>query len=1089
MERRIIVRGARTNNLQGIDVVIPHGQLTVVTGVSGSGKSSLAFDTLYSEGQRLYVESMSAYARQFLERMRRPPVDSISGMLPSIALEQKNSVTNARSTVGTATEINDYLRLLYANVGHTVCPDCGVEAEKHSPQTAVRFLDSLPEGTRFLVLAPIAVESERRLGFLREHLASAGFRRVLVRGEVIDIAECRMPIADLKIGDRQSAIGNFLEVAVDRLAKSAERMSRAADSLEMAFRISSRGAVLQLLDGEGRPTERHHFFSGLVCRSCGREFREPQPEMFSFNSGIGACPKCEGFGKDATLDFDKIIPDPSKSLEDYAVALWSTPVLKMMTEWMVEKAQEDGIPTDVPFRDLTAEQKRWVIEGKEGRGDEDFVGIRGFFAWLESKKYKIQNRILIARYRRYVTCPTCGGTRLKPEAQHVKVGGKGITELLELPVPELRRFFETLQLPPAEEEAARTLLREIRGRIQYLDDVGLSYLTLGRETRTLSGGEAQRIHLASALGCSLTNTLYVLDEPTVGLHAADTHRLLAVLRALTGKGNTVVCVEHDPEIIEGADRVIDLGPGAGEHGGRVVFEGAIADLVGGTPSSPLPSGEGGKAAGGASASSPLLSGEGRVRDAGSSAAPVSGVPHPIPLPGGEGGKAVGGASAPRVVSLTADYLRQRAGKGDRTLLREAPKGHCVQKGPVPFSREPKQWLHVRGACQHNLKNLDVRVPLGVLACVTGVSGAGKSTLINTTLYAHYLRNRGEAGPEPGKCRSISGLGKVDEIILVDQKPLGRSARSNAATYTKAYDDIRRVFGATRRARTLGITASHFSFNIPGGRCEACQGMGTQTVDMQFLADVTVTCDVCGGHRFQKRVLEVTCRDRTVLDVLQMTVGEAMEFFEDTAPLVAKLRPLAEVGLGYLRLGQSTSTLSGGEAQRLKLAAYLSKVPPLPSSSGPLPLGEGRVRGAVAARSSTAAPHPRPLPRGEGGRVPLPKGEGGRVPLPKGEGEWRARRAGMHALLIFNEPTVGLHMADVQVLMGVLQRLVDEGHSVLIVEHNLDVIRQADWIIDLGPGGGDQGGELVAEGQPEAIMASGRSVTGRFLKERFGCRGS
>ena len=959
MDRQIVVRGARTNNLQGVNAAFPHRQLAVVTGVSGSGKSSLAFDTLYAEGQRLYVESMSAYARQFLERMRRPPLESISGMLPSIALEQRNQATNPRSTVGTATELNDFLRLLFANFGRTVCPDCGIEAEKHSPQTAARFVESLPDGARFLVLAPIAAESAARLKFLREHLESAGYRRVLARGEVVELADCRLPLADL-------TTQGCLEVVVDRLEKRAGRESRAADSLESAFGLASRGAVVQVLDARGRPGERHHFFAGLVCRSCGREFREPQPEMFSFNSGIGACPRCEGFGKEGVLDLERIIPDQGKTLAGYAVALWATPVLKMMTDWMLECAAKDGIPTDVPFRDLTAAQKRWVIEGKPstslgpgpGEGDDDFCGIKGFFGWLESKKYKIQNRILIARYRRYITCPDCGGGRLKPDARFVKLGGRSFTELLELPVPELHRFFDSLALPPAEAQGARSLLREVRSRLQYLEDVGLGYLTLSRETRTLSGGEAQRIGLASALGSALTNTLYVLDEPTVGLHAADTQRLLRILRALTGKGNTVVCVEHEPEVILGADRVIDLGPGAGEQGGRVVFEG--------TPQALLETGQG----------------------------------------------------------KTADYLRQRQ------RLEWPSRG-----------RKPRDFITIRGASQHNLKHLTARIPLGVLACVTGVSGAGKSTLVNTTLCAHWRARKGEPGGEPGKCRSIAGLDKVDEIVLVDQRPVGRSARSNAATYTKAYDDIRRVFAVTRRARTLGITAAHFSFNVPGGRCESCQGMGTQTVDMQFLADVTVTCDACGGRRFQKRVLEVTERGRSILDVLEMTIAEAMEFFEDAPPLVAKLRPLAEVGLGYLRLGQSTATLSGGELQRLKLAAYISEA-------------------ASAARSTRHA-----------ARVTD-----------------HASRVTRHALIILNEPTVGLHMADVQVLMAVLQRLVDDGHSVLIVEHNLDVIAQADWVLDLGPGGGEAGGELVAEGPPEAIMACERSVTGRFLKGRLGTTG-
>lgn len=925
MDRQITVRGARTHNLQGINVVIPHGRLTVVTGVSGSGKSSLAFDTLYSEGQRLYVESMSAYARQFLERMERPPVESITGMLPSIALEQKNTVTNARSTVGTATETNDFLRLLFANIGRTACPDCGLEAERHSPETAVKFLGTLDEGARFLVVAPLAVESKRHLGFLRESLAGAGFRRILHQGQVVELAG---------VSSRALAKANSLEIVVDRLVKRAGRLSRAADSIELAFRVSSHGAIIHEVDAAGHPAERHHFYAGLVCRSCGRGFPEPQPEMFSFNSGVGACPRCEGFGKDSCLDLDKVIPDRGVSLEAGAIAAWATPAYRKLFLWMLEMAQGAGVPTDVPYRKLSAAQKRWVVEG-DGAARGGFKGIRGFFAWLERKKYKVQNRIMIARYRRYVTCPDCGGARLKPEAQHVKVGGKSFPQLLEMPVPQLHTFFRKLKLSPPDAEAARSLLREILGRLEYLEDVGLSYLTLNRETRTLSGGEAQRIHLASALGSPLTNTLYVLDEPTVGLHAADTHRLLDILRALTAKGSTVVCVEHDPEIIEGADRVIDLGPGAGEHGGRVVFDG--------TPKALRRSAKG----------------------------------------------------------KTADYLR------GRIALPSANRG-----------RTPRRFITLRGASQHNLKNLDVRIPLRVLACVTGVSGAGKSTLVNSTLYANYLRRKGNRGPDPGRVRSIVGLKNIDDIILVDQTPIGRSTRSNAATYTKAYDGIRRLFAATRRARTLGMAARDFSFNVPGGRCETCQGIGTQTIDMQFLADVTIVCEQCGGKRFQKRVLDVTLDGRTILDALAMTVAEAIEFFKDTPTLVAKLEPLIEVGLGYLRLGQSTATHSGGEAQRLKLAAYLAK----------------------------AEKH-------------------------------------RHYLFIFNEPTVGLHMADVQVLMDVLQRLVDEGHSVLVVEHNLDVIRQADWVIDLGPGGGDAGGQLVAEGPPQAIMACTRSVTGKFLRRQ------
>ncbi|NQT85965.1 excinuclease ABC subunit UvrA, partial [bacterium] len=821
MERQITVRGARTHNLRSIDVDIEHGQLTVVTGVSGSGKSSLAFDTLYAEGQRLYVESMSAYARQFLERMQRPPVDHIAGMLPSIALEQKNTVTNPRSTVGTATEINDFLRLLFANVGRTTCPDCGDAAERHSPDTAVRYIETLPEGTRFLILAALPVASSRAAGALKKSLGAAGFRRLLHKGDVVELGA---------LTNAALAKAGAAEVVVDRLTVRADRMGRATDSMELAFRLASGGAIVDLID----PPERHHFFSGLVCRSCGREFREPEPEMFSFNSGVGACSECEGFGKVAEIDLDKCLPDRGLSLEDDAVAVWATPAFRELFQWMLGKARAAGVPTDMPFRKLTSAHRRWVIEG-----DGDFCGIRGFFDWLGTKKYKIQNRILVARYRRYAPCPTCLGRRLKPDAAFVQIGGHTFADLQALPVPELHRLFDALELAPADEEAARSLLREIRGRLTYLEDVGLSYLTLSRETRTLSGGETQRINLASALGSSLTNTLYVLDEPTVGLHAADTERLLAILRALTAKDNTVVCVEHEPAIIAGADRVIDLGPGAGEHGGRVVANGSLAEVL-------------------------------------------------------EGG-----------IGVTADYML---------------RPHTLDGR----GRTARHVIRIRGASQHNLKDIDVSIPLGILACVSGVSGAGKSTLVNTILHRHFVRKRGSGGEEPGACKSIAGLARIDDMILIDQTPLGRSTRSNPATYTKAYGDIRKLFGATRRAKTLGIGPGHFSFNRPGGRCETCQGLGTVTVDMQFLADVTVVCDQCGGRRFQKRVLEVALEGNTILDVLDMTVAEASDFFADTRGIVGKLRPLLDVGLGYLRLGQSTATLSGGEAQRLKLASHLAR---------------------------------------------------------------------------------------------------------------------------------------------------------------------
>ena len=962
MDRTIHVQGARTHNLKGITVTVPHRALTVVTGVSGSGKSSLAFDTLYAEGQMRYVESLSAYSRQFLEQMERPPVDAITGLPPAIALEQKNTVKNARSTVGTATELADYLRLLYAAVGDTLCPDCGVRVEKHTVAGAVDQVLGLGPGTRLLVTAPAAREG-RPWESLARDLQRRGYRRLWIDGRMVDAAEV----------DEASAPETF-EVVIDRLVLAdavRDSRSRTAEALEAAFRLAhGRACVVVLkrhepgaeapgdapgasgadtdrsdvsrrsrggLDAAGSKTVegvRLAFDIRFNCPSCGREFPEPDPQLFSFNSAVGACPECEGFGRVSGLDPDKIVPDPRKSIDQGAITCWQTPAYKHLHRECRRACHARGIRTDVPYMDLSDAARHYLWEGDE-YDEEDWPGIRGFFNWLETKRYKVHVRVMIARYRGYTTCPACHGRRLRPEALNVAVGGKSVADLALLPVADLRQWFDAVRLPPEKDEKVAVVLREIRARLAYLDDVGLDYLTLDRQTRTLSGGEAQRINLAAALGSSLTNTLYVLDEPTVGLHARDTHRLVGILRSLIAKGNTVVVVEHDPEVIEAADHLIDLGPGAGEAGGEVIFQGPAGDL------------------------------------------------------------------ADCDASLTARWMKTHA---DRAIS--------------PYARRPNGWIDIKGAREHNLRNLNVRVPLGVLCCVTGVSGSGKTTLVHGTLYGQFKQHRGEAVDEVGACDAVEGLDAIDDIVLVDQSPIGQSTRSNPVTYVKAYGPIRNLLADTPRARVAGITPAAFSFNVSGGRCEECKGVGTVTYDMYFMADVTVVCQACGGKRFKKKVLDVRWNGKNIDDILDMTVDEAMAHFAGHAAITHRLQPLVDVGLGYIRLGQNTASLSGGEAQRLKLASYL------------------------------AAP-----------------------------------KKGEQYLFIFDEPTTGLHMADVQVLLKTFHRLVHAGHSLLVVEHNLDFISQADWIIDLGPEGGDGGGEVVAAGPVEQVAARPRSYTGRFLADR------
>jgi excinuclease ABC subunit A len=941
----IRIRGARTHNLQNLDCDIPARALTTVTGVSGSGKSSLVFDTLYAEGQRRFVQSMSTYTRLFLERMERPDVDFINNIPPAIALAQRNTIRNARSTVGTITEINDHLRLLFAHVGEMHCPACGGPVRRDDPDTALGEIERLPEGSTVLVIAPLDVEDlplpELATGLLRQ-----GFRRVWSDGEVVRLDELdEAGIAALPIA-AESAPRNprgrrmkrrELLVVIDRLLVGRARGSRAREALESAFGLA-RGRVLLVVDDGAAPSIR--LDRRFSCRKCGTEHLEPTPNLFSFNSPLGACPTCEGFGRVTGVDLDKVIPNAERSLSDGAVVPWTTPTGLEMQEWLLKTARRAGVRVDVAWSLLDERERSFVLDGepqevKRARGSRRFPGINGFFRWLERKRYKTHVRILLARYRGYTPCDDCSGRRLRPEALAVKVGGLDLAAVAELAIPQALAWVEALDREARISARAATLLAEIRGRLRYLVDVGLDYLTLARQARTLSGGEAQRIHLASALGSALTDTLYCLDEPTVGLHARDSARLLGVLAQLTRAGNTVVLVEHDPQVIEGSDHVIDLGPGGGSRGGRVVWAG--------------PAGE-------------------------------------IPSAGTE----------------TARQLRSRSSNSearDRTLRR----------GDVERARG----ITITGARENNLKNLTVTIPWDRLTCITGVSGSGKSTLVEQVLYNNHLRMQGQSA-EAGACDAIAGLERFEEVVMMTQAPVGRSSRSNPATYLKAYDEIRKLFAATPAARLAKIGPGHFSFNASGGRCEQCGGMGTVTLEMHFMADLTVSCDACSGTRFKPQVLEVRYRGRNINDVLAMTVDDARTFFADQPRVGKRLASLVDVGLGYLRLGQPTSTLSGGEAQRLKLASFVD-----PAETG--------------------------------------------------------RR-----LLIFDEPTTGLHLSDVARLVEVLHEIVARGNTVVVVEHNLDFIACADWIIDLGPEGGARGGDVVATGTPLEISKRTGTATGGAL---------
>jgi excinuclease ABC subunit A len=919
----IRIRGARQHNLKNLDLAIPLDRLTIITGVSGSGKSSLAIDTLYAEGQRRYVETFSPYARQFMDRMDRPQVDEIVGIPPAIAIDRKDPVRTSRSTVGTMTEITDYVKLLYARLGQLHCRSCGRPVVPAPPEAIWEELTGLGEGAHLTITFPLAWENESSGGTaatsLQRLLARQGFDRHFADGRV-------QTIADGVPGEP----GSILHVVADRVVQRPANRGRILDSLEMAARFGGGRLSVHTANGTTR-----RFSRRLECPDCGLRYEPPLPNLFSFNSPVGACETCRGFGRVIDIDLDLIVPNRDLSLSQGAVKPWGSAAgsdRRMEFDDLMAFCRRQRIPTGKPFRSLSPDQQTAVIDGGEG-----FYGVRGFFQWLETKTYKMPVRVFLSRYRSYDLCPACRGARFRPEALLYRLDGRTIAELYALNVLEALEFVERLKIPGDNE--ADTLVRdEVHGRLRFLRDVGLGYLTLERQSRTLSGGEVQRVALASSLGSSLVNTLYVLDEPSIGLHPRDNHRLIAILHGLRNLGNTVVVVEHDADIIRAGDFLLDLGPGAGEHGGRIEYFGPPAGIDG---------------------------------------------------------------------SLTGQYLRGR---------RQIPR---------PEHRRPAGahgWLTVRGAAAHNLKGIDVRIPLGCLVCVTGVSGSGKSTLVEDVLFKAVKRSRGDAEGRPGAYQSLEGLEGITDAVLVDQRAIGRTPRANALTYTKAMDPIRRLLAETPEARVQGIGPGHFSFNVPGGRCEHCKGDGYEKIEMQFLSDVFVRCPQCDGQRFKPEVLGVHYRGRTISAILEMTVDEARAFFQGRRTVERALEPLSRVGLGYLRLGQPLNTLSGGEAQRIKLSRYLGVAG-----------GDGRA----------------------GSR-----------------------------LFIFDEPTTGLHLADVATLLAAFQEIADQGHTVLVIEHHLDVVQAADWVIDLGPEGGEAGGWIVAEGPPEHIAAREDSHTGRFLQRHL-----
>lgn len=916
----ISIKGAKVNNLKNIDVDIPRNKLVVITGLSGSGKSSLAFDTLYAEGQRRYVESLSSYARQFLGRMSKPECDFIKGIPPAIAIEQKVISRNPRSTVGTSTEIYEYLRLLFARVGHTFSPVSGQEVKKDSPEDIVNCMLSYPKGTRYTVLTPICPREGRTIAEQIEIDMKQGFTRLEVNGEMIRIDEYQYKEEDT------------VYLLVDRMScdDSKDAVSRLTDSAETAM-FEGNGACMLRFYPAGKESRLHRFSTKFEAD--GITFEEPTDQMFSFNSPVGACPTCEGFGKVIGIDEHLVIPNRALSVYDGAVMCWRG---EKMGEWLTEflrEAPTHDFPIFTPYYELTKEQKDYLWHGPREK-----VCIDSFFRMLEENQYKIQYRVMLARYRGKTVCPECQGSRLKKEAFYVKVGGRSIAELVEMPIYDLKEFFRTLQLNEHDAAIARRLLNEINNRINFLLDVGLGYLTLNRLSNSLSGGESQRINLATSLGSSLVGSLYILDEPSIGLHSRDTDRLVKVLRQLQELGNTVVVVEHDEEIIRAADYIIDIGPKAGRLGGEIVYQGDMKDLQKGSN------------------------------------------------------------------SYTVKYLL-----GEETIDR--PLTH----------RSWNNYIEIKGARENNLKGIDVRFPLNVMTVVTGVSGSGKSTLVRDIFYKALKREFSEATDRPGEFVSMEGdLSMIKDIEFVDQNPIGKSSRSNPVTYIKAYDEIRKLFAEQPLSKQMGYSAGYFSFNTEGGRCEECKGEGTVTVEMQFMADLVLECESCHGKRFKNETLEVCYEGKNIYDILEMTVNQAIEFFTEhkQKKIVKKLLPLQEVGLGYIKLGQSSSTLSGGENQRVKLAYFLSIEKAQPT------------------------------------------------------------------IFVFDEPTTGLHFHDIKKLLEAFDSLISRGHTVVIIEHNMDVIKCADYIIDLGPEGGDKGGNLVIAGTPEEVAQCGASYTGQYLAEKM-----
>jgi excinuclease ABC subunit A len=965
LNESIIIRGARTHNLKNVSCEIPHGKLTVVSGVSGSGKSSLAFDTIYAEGQRRYVESLSAYARQFLERIEKPDVDEIDGLAPAIAIKQKNTTRNPRSTVATATEIYDYLRLLYARCGTVHCVHCDGLVKRDSVDEAADAILALGEGTRLNVLFPVLAAtspSEPSGAVAAKPARSAGraakAKAVKATADSLHAETLKARLAELRSGgfNRLYQQGKIVEfstpeslldldftlpvfVLLDRIVVSTEARLRIVDAVEIAYREAGEVIFEEAPRDENAERRRLRFSGAYECKSCHRPGTEPEPRLFSFNNPFGACPRCQGFGNTVDFDLNLVIPDKTLSLSQGAIDPWNRPKYRPWYTDLRRQAADLGIPLDVPWHELSEDVREIVLRGKGG-----YAGVYGFFAQLEKKKYKLHVRVMLSKYRGYAECPDCRGQRLRAEARSVRINGKNICQAAALTIVQAKDFFDALKLTPMQEEIAGPILTEVRQRLSFLDAVGLEYLTLDRLASTLSGGEAQRIQLATSLGSHLVGSLYVLDEPSIGLHSRDTARLIHILEELRDLGNTILVVEHDADILRSADHLLDLGPGAGEFGGKLMAKGILAEIE----------------------------------------------------------------ADPN--SLTGRYL-----SGKISI-------------PVPTRRRApgREKLVLSGAHANNLHGLDVEIPLGLLVAITGVSGSGKSTLVHQVLYRAVARALGQTdGADPsGVFHSLSGVERLNDVVLVDQTPIGRTPRSNPITYIKGFDLVRELFAAQPEAKRLSLTPGHFSFNVPGGRCNTCEGDGTVTVEMQFLADVELPCEDCNGTRYQPRILEVKYKGKNIHEVLQLTVKEASRFFVGQTRLLEKLSVLDEIGLGYLRLGQSATTLSGGEAQRVKLAAHLAQ---------------------VRAANANAKPS-------QASRV----------------------------LYILDEPTTGLHFDDVSKLLTAFRKLIDGGGSLIVIEHNLDVIKSADWIIDLGPEGGEGGGRIVAEGTPEEVAGSLLSHTGKWL---------